>query len=44
MQPGDGPVLEIWDGQVVPRARRLEARREPPFGQSVFSVATVPED
>jgi SAM-dependent methyltransferase len=44
MQPGEGPILKVWDGQVVPRARRLEARRRPPFGQSVFSVATVPQD
>jgi hypothetical protein len=27
---------------VIPRARRLEARRRPPFGQSVFAVARVP--
>jgi SAM-dependent methyltransferase len=42
MTPGDGPLLTLWDRQVIPRARKLEARRTPPFGQSVFAVARVP--
>lgn len=39
MTPGEGPLLRLWDGAVVPGARRLEGRRRPPFGQSVFAVA-----
>lgn len=39
MTPGEGRLLRVWDGVVVPGARRLEARRSPPFGQSVFAVA-----
>ncbi len=42
MTPGDGRLLSIWDSQVIPRARRIEARRKPPFGQSVFAVGRVP--
>jgi SAM-dependent methyltransferase len=42
MTPGEGPILSVWDGQVVPRVRAVEARVRPPFGQSVFSVARVP--
>jgi SAM-dependent methyltransferase len=44
LSPGQGSVLSFWDGQVVPRARRLEARWQPPFGQSVLSVAHVPAE
>ena len=40
--PGEGRLLTVWDGQVVPRARRWEARHRPPFGQSVFAVGRVP--
>jgi SAM-dependent methyltransferase len=39
MRPGEGPVLRVWDGSVVPLARRVEARWRPPFGQSVLAVA-----
>ncbi len=42
MTPGSGPILKFWDSQVVPRARRLETGRRVPFGQSVLSVAKVP--
>lgn len=41
MTPSSGPVLRFWDGRVMPRMQRLEARRHPPFGQSVFAVAEV---
>ncbi len=41
MTPGDGPLLQAWDRGVVPLARAVEARREPPFGQSVFAVGRV---
>lgn len=38
MTPGDGPVLRAWDASIVSTVRRLETRRRPPFGQSVFAV------
>lgn len=42
MTPGEGRLLSLWDGHVVPRARRWEQRHVPRFGQSVFGVARVP--
>jgi hypothetical protein len=42
MTPGDGPLLRVWDRQVVPRARRWESRHRAPFGQSVLAVGRVP--
>jgi SAM-dependent methyltransferase len=39
MTPGEGPILTVWDRGVIPLLRRLEHRRYPPFGQSVFAVA-----
>jgi hypothetical protein len=42
MTPGDGPLLRVWDHQVVPRARRWESRHRAPFGQSVLAVGRVP--
>ena len=42
MTPGDGPLLRVWDGGVVPVARAVERRVRPPFGQSVFAVGRVP--
>lgn len=41
MTPGEGPLLTVWDGGVVPVARALERRVRPPFGQSVLAVARV---
>lgn len=41
MTPGEGPLLKVWDGAVVPVARSLERRIRPPFGQSVLGVARV---
>lgn len=41
--PGDGPMLKVWDRIIVPVARWIERRWSPPFGQSVFAVARVPE-
>lgn len=41
MTPGEGPLLRVWDGMVVPTARRLERRVSAPFGQSVFAVGRV---
>jgi hypothetical protein len=42
MTPGDGGLLRIWDGQVIPRTRAFESKRKAPFGQSIFAVARVP--
>jgi SAM-dependent methyltransferase len=42
MRPGSGPVLRIWDGRVIPRIRRWEARHEPRFGQSILTVGRRP--
>jgi SAM-dependent methyltransferase len=39
MTPREGVVLRCWDRAVIPATRRLEARRRPPFGQSVLGVA-----
>lgn len=44
MRPGDGPILRVWDGKVIPRVRRYESKHKVPFGQSVFSVARVPNE
>lgn len=43
-RPTDGLALRTFDRVVVPVLRRLEARRPPPFGQSVLLVARVPDD
>jgi len=42
MTPGDGPLLRVWDGAVVPTTRAIENRLRAPFGQSVFAIARVP--
>jgi SAM-dependent methyltransferase len=42
MTPAAGPLLRTWDSAVIPVARRLERRWAPPFGQSLFAVATRP--
>jgi hypothetical protein len=42
MSPGEGPLLSVWDKGVVPMARKFEANRRAPFGQSVFAVGRVP--
>ena len=38
LTPSDGPLLRVWDRAVIPAARRFEAHRDPPFGQSVLAV------
>lgn len=35
-------LLRIYDRVIVPATKALESRLTPPFGQSVFAVATVP--
>lgn len=41
-RPSAGPLLTAYDRGVVPWLRRLEARRPPPFGQSLLAVARLP--
>ena len=41
-RPKAGVLLTAYDRGVVPCLRRLEARRPPPFGQSLFAVARMP--
>lgn len=41
-RPRAGLALTAYDRGVVPWLRRLEARRPPPFGQSLFAVARRP--
>jgi SAM-dependent methyltransferase len=36
--PGEGVLLRAWDRVVVPVARRVEAVKAPPFGQSLLAV------
>jgi SAM-dependent methyltransferase len=36
--PSEGILLRAWDNVVVPVARRVEAIKAPPFGQSLFAV------
>ncbi len=38
-RPKAGLLLTVYDRGVVPWLRRVEARRRPPFGQSLFLVA-----
>ena len=40
-RPNEGLALTIWDRLVVPVARAVERRVEPPFGQSILGVARV---
>lgn len=42
LSPHNGPLVRMYDRLVVPVARRLERRWQPPFGQSVFAVARTP--
>jgi len=37
-EPGEGVLLRTWDRFVVPVARRAEALKSPPFGQSLLAV------
>lgn len=39
-RPADGPALRLFD-RVVPLLAAAERRRPPPFGQSLFAVASV---
>ncbi len=41
-RPKAGPLLTAYDRGVVPWLRRVEARRPPPFGQSLLAVGRLP--
>jgi SAM-dependent methyltransferase len=41
-RPQAGALLRLYDGGVVPWLRRVEARRRPPFGQSLLVVGRLP--
>jgi SAM-dependent methyltransferase len=41
MTPQDGATVQLWDRYVIPAARKLEEKRNPPFGQSIFAVGRV---
>jgi SAM-dependent methyltransferase len=43
LAPRKGPLIRVYDRIVAPVTRWAEARVRPPFGQSVFAVARVPE-
>lgn len=38
-RPTSGKALDLWDEHIIRRLRRIEERRRPPFGQSLFAVA-----
>jgi hypothetical protein len=42
-RPRNGAALRAYDRLLVPRLRRAEKDRRPPFGQSVFVVARKPD-
>jgi SAM-dependent methyltransferase len=42
MSPSQGPLLSVWDKQVIPLARGWESKHRVPFGQSVFAIGRVP--
>jgi 2-polyprenyl-3-methyl-5-hydroxy-6-metoxy-1,4-benzoquinol methylase len=42
MIPKDGLALRCYDATVIRAVARAERRMRPPFGQSVFAVASVP--
>ena len=40
--PGEGRLLRLWDGRVIPVARATERRWAPLFGQSLLAVGHCP--
>ena len=43
LTPKEGPMVKVYDRLVLPVTRAAERVVHPPFGQSVFAVARVPE-
>ncbi|HWS34133.1 MAG TPA: methyltransferase type 12, partial [Actinoplanes sp.] len=42
LAPKEGPMVKIYDSVVLPVTKAAERVVRPPFGQSVFCVARVP--
>jgi SAM-dependent methyltransferase len=42
LAPKEGPMVKVYDSVVLPVTKAFERVVRPPFGQSVFAVATVP--
>jgi hypothetical protein len=43
LTPKEGPMVKLYDRLILPVTRAAERVAHPPFGQSVFAVARVPE-
>jgi hypothetical protein len=43
LAPKEGAMVKIYDRLVLPVTKFAESLVKPPFGQSVFAVARVPE-
>jgi hypothetical protein len=43
LTPKEGTMVKLYDRLVLPVTRAAERLVRPPFGQSVFAVARVPE-
>jgi SAM-dependent methyltransferase len=43
LAPKEGPMVKFYDRLVLPVTREAERVFRPPFGQSVFAVARIPE-
>ncbi|MFI5846070.1 class I SAM-dependent methyltransferase [Catenuloplanes sp. NPDC051500] len=43
LTPKEGPMVKFYDSLVLPVTKAVESVMRPPFGQSVFVVARVPE-
>jgi SAM-dependent methyltransferase len=43
LAPKEGPMVKVYDKVVLPVTRAAEQVVRPPFGQSVFAVARVPQ-
>jgi ubiquinone/menaquinone biosynthesis C-methylase UbiE len=43
LMPKEGPMVKLYDSLVLPVTKAAEQVVRPPFGQSVFAVARVPE-
>jgi ubiquinone/menaquinone biosynthesis C-methylase UbiE len=43
LTPKEGPMVKVYDTLVLPVTKAAESLVRPPFGQSVFALARVPE-
>jgi 2-polyprenyl-3-methyl-5-hydroxy-6-metoxy-1,4-benzoquinol methylase len=42
LAPKEGPMVKVYDSEVLPLTKAAESLVKPPFGQSVFVVARLP--